>query len=129
MLKKRNQKQKYQPKNSRGHNITFLSGFPADYSDSGLHEITPAGLSEYIQNYTNWDLVGARMSGKMPYSVWDVIRYAFEVCGFLLLSFHCKKKKKKKLNRTAIMNHLIEISQLFSFIFFDLVLRCNVQRC
>lgn len=59
--------------------MTFLSGFPADYSANGLHEITPAGLSEYIQNYTNWDLVGVRMSGKLPYSVWDVIRYAFQV--------------------------------------------------
>lgn len=65
--------------NFRGHNITLLSAFPADYSDSGLHEITPAGLSEYIQNYTNWDLVGVRMSGKLPYSVWDVMRFAFEV--------------------------------------------------
>lgn len=65
--------------NFRGHNVTFLSGFPADYSVSGLHEITPAGLSEYIQNYTNWDLVGVRMSGKMPYTIWDVIRYAFQV--------------------------------------------------
>lgn len=64
---------------SRGHNVTFLSGFPADFSDNGVHEITPAGLSEYIQNYTNWDLVGVRMSGKLPYSVWDVIRFAFEV--------------------------------------------------
>lgn len=75
MFVKRNQYNK----NSRGHNITFLSGFPADYSDSRLHEITPAGLSEYIQNYTNWDLVGLRMDGKLPYSVWDVIRFAFEV--------------------------------------------------
>lgn len=76
MFLKRNQYKQ----NSRGHNVTFLSGFPADYSDSGLHEITPAGLSEYIQNYTNWDLVGLRMDGKLPYSVWDVMRFAFEVC-------------------------------------------------
>ncbi|XP_055311033.1 UDP-glucosyltransferase 2 [Sitodiplosis mosellana] len=68
----------------RGHNITFLSGFPADYSDSRLHEITPAGLSEYIQNYTNWDLVGLRMDGKLPYSVWDVMRFAFESCDAML---------------------------------------------
>lgn len=64
----------------RGHNITFLSGFPADYSYNGIYEVTPSGLSEYIQNYTNWDLVGVRMEGKLPYSVWDVIRFAFEVC-------------------------------------------------
>lgn len=63
----------------RGHNITFLSGFPSDFSVNGLQEVTPAGLSEYIQNYTNWDLVGTRMEGKLPYSVWDVIRYAFQV--------------------------------------------------
>lgn len=64
---------------SRGHNITFLNGFPSDFHINGLHEVTPAGLVEYIQNYTNWDLLGARMSGEMPISIWDGVRYAFEV--------------------------------------------------
>lgn len=78
---------------NRGHNVTFLSGFPAD-SFNGIHEVTPAGLSEYIQNYTNWDLVGVRMEGKLPYSVWDVIRFAFEVWNLTLL--------QKKISRQFI---------------------------
>lgn len=63
----------------RGHNVTFLSGFPADFSVTGLQEISPAGLVEYIQNYTNWDLLGSRMRGEMPVSFWDVFRYPLEV--------------------------------------------------
>ena len=63
----------------RGHNITFLNGFPSDFHFNGLHEVTPSGLVEYIRNYTNWDLLGARMSGEMPISIWDGVRYAFEV--------------------------------------------------
>ncbi|KAH8372698.1 hypothetical protein KR009_003055, partial [Drosophila setifemur] len=68
----------------RGHNITFLSGFPADFHIDGLHEVTPAGLVEYIQNYTNWDLLGARMAGEMPIKPWDGLRYAFESCDAML---------------------------------------------
>lgn len=41
-----------------GHNITFLSGFLPDFHVEGLIEITPASLVHYIQNYTNWDLMG-----------------------------------------------------------------------
>ncbi|KAH8284233.1 hypothetical protein KR054_002704 [Drosophila jambulina] len=69
---------------ARGHNITFLSGFPADFHIEGLHEITPAGLVEYIQNYTNWDLLGSRMAGDMPIKPWDGLRYAFESCDAML---------------------------------------------
>lgn len=56
---------------------------------NGLYEITPAGLVEYIQNYTNWDLLGSRMSGEMPISVWDGFRYAFEV-SFYIERFNSK---------------------------------------
>lgn len=64
----------------RQHNITFLNGFLADFALDGLHEITPAGLVNYIQNYTqDWDLVGARMRGVLPISLWDAIRYPLEV--------------------------------------------------
>jgi len=63
----------------RGHNITFISGFPADINIEGLEEVAPAGLVEYIHNYTNWDLLGARMAGEMPIKPWDGLRYAFEV--------------------------------------------------
>lgn len=63
----------------RGHNITFLNGFPADFELSGLHEVTPVSLVEYIKNYTNWDLLGARMNGEMPISMWDAFKYAFQV--------------------------------------------------
>jgi hypothetical protein len=43
---------------SSGHNITFLSGFTADFNIDGLVEITPTNFVQYIQNYTNWDLLG-----------------------------------------------------------------------
>ncbi|XP_062715307.1 UDP-glucosyltransferase 2 isoform X2 [Aedes albopictus] len=64
----------------RGHNITFLSGFPADFSFNGLQEVTPSGLVEFIRNYTNWDLLGARMRGDLPLSLWDVFRYSWQAC-------------------------------------------------
>jgi ceramide galactosyltransferase len=47
-----------------GHNITFLSGFPADFAIDGLVEITPTSFVQYIQNYTNWDLLGKCLSEK-----------------------------------------------------------------
>lgn len=66
---------------ARQHNVTFLSGFLADFEQDGLHEVTPAGLVNYIRNYTqDWDLVGARMRGDLPISLWDAIRYPLEVC-------------------------------------------------
>lgn len=71
----------------RQHNVTFLNGFLADFTLDGLHEITPAGLVNYIQNYTqNWDLVGARMRGDLPISLWDAIRYPLEVSIWSLLA-------------------------------------------
>ncbi|EDV97379.1 UDP-glucosyltransferase 2 [Drosophila grimshawi] len=69
---------------NRGHNITFLSGFPADFHIDGLHEVSPASLVEYISNYTNWDLLGARMNGEMPIKPWDGLRFAFESCEAML---------------------------------------------
>ncbi|CAH2004644.1 unnamed protein product [Acanthoscelides obtectus] len=68
----------------RGHNITFLNAFPADFSISGLEEITPAGLVFYVKNFTNWDLVGARMRGEDPVHPLDMLRYAHESCDALL---------------------------------------------
>jgi hypothetical protein len=47
-----------------GHNVTFLSGFPADFHVDGLVEITPTSFVQYIQNYTNWDLLGECLSKK-----------------------------------------------------------------
>ncbi|XP_026482598.1 LOW QUALITY PROTEIN: 2-hydroxyacylsphingosine 1-beta-galactosyltransferase-like [Ctenocephalides felis] len=66
----------------RGHNVTLLSAFPptGDNAPAGLHEITPAGLVFYVKNYTDWDLVGARMRGEEPVSAWDIMRYGFESC-------------------------------------------------
>ncbi|ETN60417.1 hypothetical protein AND_007961 [Anopheles darlingi] len=64
----------------RGHNVTFLNGFPADFTFNGLQEVTPSGLVEYIRNYTNWDLLGARMRGDLPLSVWDVFRFPWQIC-------------------------------------------------
>lgn len=68
----------------RDHNVTFLSGFIADTNEIGLQEVTPSGLVNYIQNFTNWDLVGARMRGDLPVSAWDVMRYPIEVCYSIL---------------------------------------------
>ncbi|XP_039437826.1 UDP-glucosyltransferase 2 [Culex pipiens pallens] len=64
----------------RGHNITFMSAFPADFSLEGLQEITPSGLVEYVRNYTNWDLIGTRMRGEWPLSMWDTFRYSWQLC-------------------------------------------------
>lgn len=63
----------------RGHNITFINAFPPDFFLEGMEEITPAGLVFYVKNFTNWDLVGARMRGEEPVPPVDMIRYAYEV--------------------------------------------------
>ncbi|XP_065158180.1 UDP-glycosyltransferase UGT5 isoform X2 [Atheta coriaria] len=64
----------------RGHNITFISAFPPDFYLSGLEEITPAGLVFYVKNFTNWDLVGARMRGEEPVHPIDVLQYPYKAC-------------------------------------------------
>lgn len=72
----------------RGHNVTFLSGYPADFHLPGLEEITPLGLVFYIRNYTNWDLLGTRLEGKKSHQVIpiaDVIRYAPEVSQIIVV--------------------------------------------
>jgi len=64
----------------RGHNITFINAFPPDFYIPGLEEITPANLVFYVRNFTNWDLVGARMRGEEPVPMYDVLRYPYEAC-------------------------------------------------
>lgn len=64
----------------RGHNITFISAFPADFHTPGLEEIAPEGIISYVRSYMSSDLVGARMRGEEPLPVHDVIRYAYEIC-------------------------------------------------
>lgn len=60
--------------------MTFLSGFPADSNvQAGLEEVTPMALVEFIANFTDYDLLGARLRNQMPISAWDVIRYPVEV--------------------------------------------------
>ncbi|KAJ8915904.1 hypothetical protein NQ315_015518 [Exocentrus adspersus] len=68
----------------RGHNVTFISAFPADFLLPGLEEITPAGLVFYVKNFTNWDLVGNRMKGEEPVPPLDMVRYGYEACDVLL---------------------------------------------
>lgn len=63
----------------RGHNITFLSAFPPDFYLEGLEEITPAGLVFYVRNFTNWDLLGARMRGEDPLHILDILRFPYQV--------------------------------------------------
>lgn len=67
----------------RGHNITFINAFPPDFDLAGLEEITPAGLVFYVKNFTNWDLVGARMRGEDPVPPLDMLRFASEVSNML----------------------------------------------
>lgn len=64
---------------SRGHNVTFLNAFPPDSEVAGLEEITPLNLVFYVRNYTNWDLLGVRMSGSEAVPPADVLRYAYYV--------------------------------------------------
>ena len=64
---------------SRGHNITFISAFPADFHINGLEEIAPEGLVTYVRNYMSFDLVGARMRGEDQMPVKDILRYGYEV--------------------------------------------------
>jgi hypothetical protein len=42
----------------RGHNVTFFSGFPADFDIDGLDEVAPQNLVQFINNFTDWDLLG-----------------------------------------------------------------------
>jgi hypothetical protein len=64
---------------SRGHNVTFLNAFPPDSEVAGLEEITPLNFVFYVRNYTNWDLLGVRMSGREAVPPADVLRYAYYV--------------------------------------------------
>ncbi|KAJ8719474.1 hypothetical protein PYW08_011649 [Mythimna loreyi] len=68
----------------RGHNITFISAFPADFHISGLEEIAPEGLVTYVRNYMSFDLVGARMRGEDQMPVKDILRYGYEACDAFL---------------------------------------------
>lgn len=77
----------------RGHNITFISAFPADFYVPGLEEITPTGLVFYVKNFTNWDLVGARMRGEEPVHPIDMLRYPYEV-----------RLLKRNSNRAVVSN-------------------------
>lgn len=63
----------------RGHNVTFLNGYPADFHIPGLEEITPTRVVFYIKNFTNWDLMGIRMRGEEPVPPFEAVRYAYEV--------------------------------------------------
>lgn len=64
-----------------------MSGFPADFALDSLTEVTPPSFAQFIQNYTNWDLLGKRMKGEMPVSFWDVLKYPIEVRLNLLKEF------------------------------------------
>ncbi|XP_018319917.1 2-hydroxyacylsphingosine 1-beta-galactosyltransferase [Agrilus planipennis] len=69
---------------TRGHNITFISAFPSDFGIVGMEEITPTGLVFYVRNFTDWDLLGARMRGEEPVHPLDMLRYGYEACEALL---------------------------------------------
>nr|CAD7197007.1 unnamed protein product [Timema douglasi] len=69
---------------SKGHNVTFLNAFPPETVLEGLEEVTPPGLVFYVRNYTNWDLLGARLRGEEPVPPVDIMRYGFQACEALL---------------------------------------------
>ncbi|KAJ9589989.1 hypothetical protein L9F63_016881, partial [Diploptera punctata] len=69
---------------SRGHNVTFVNAFPQDSEYPGLEEITPLNFVLYVKNYTNWDLLGMRMSGQEAVPPADVLRYGYYACDALL---------------------------------------------
>ncbi|XP_063235517.1 UDP-glucosyltransferase 2 [Bacillus rossius redtenbacheri] len=69
---------------ARGHNLTFVSAFPPERSEPGVEEVAPQALVGYVRNYTDWDLLGARMRGHEPVHPLDVLRYGFQVCEALL---------------------------------------------
>ena len=79
---------------ARGHNVTLISAFPpSDSRPRGsllattgfFEEIAPLTLVSYVHNFTDWDLMGARMAGKEPVSPIDIMRYGFQVS----LVSHC----------------------------------------
>lgn len=88
---------------SRGHNITFINAFSADFLLPGLEEITPAGLVFYVKNFTNWDLVGARMRGEEPVPPLDMIRYGYEVI-VIMQSLFCSHIKKIDMSLNVEVN-------------------------
>ncbi|KAK7865317.1 hypothetical protein R5R35_007400 [Gryllus longicercus] len=76
----------------RGHQVTLLSAFPpageaagaARNASQSIREVTPAALVFYVRNYTDWDLLGARMRGEDPVSPAMMVRYGYEACEALL---------------------------------------------
>ncbi|KAF5291051.1 hypothetical protein FQA39_LY14484 [Lamprigera yunnana] len=74
----------------RGHNVTFISAFPSDMVMPGLEEITPSSLVFYVKNFTDWDLVGARMRGEEPVHPLDMLRYGYEACDEFLSDHETK---------------------------------------
>ncbi|XP_066145749.1 UDP-glucosyltransferase 2-like [Euwallacea fornicatus] len=75
----------------RGHNITFLNAFPSDFYLEGLEEIAPTSYVVYIRNFTNWDLVGARIKGEEPVPLLDMIKFGYEACEVLLSDTETKE--------------------------------------
>lgn len=66
------------------HHITIVSGFKG-MSPKGIQDISPKKVVDYIEKYSNRDLLGARMKGQMPIPILDVLRYPLEVRKNILL--------------------------------------------
>lgn len=63
----------------RGHNVTFMNAFPEEILDPLVEEINPANLVLYIRNYTDWDLLGRKLSGQMPVSIVNAFKFGYQV--------------------------------------------------
>lgn len=87
----------------RGHNITFLSAFPADFHITGMEEIAPEGLVSYVRQYMSFDLVGSRMRGEIQLSLHDIARYGYEACDAFLTDPETKSFLKSGRNYDLII--------------------------
>lgn len=69
----------------RKHNVTFINAFPTEARNPFIEEINPTNLVLYIKNFTNWDLLGAKLRGEMPVPVIDIFKFGYQVSEISIL--------------------------------------------
>lgn len=122
--------------NFRGHYITLLSGFESDLYIEGLQEVAPTKLVDYIRNYTDWDLVGARYAGKSPLTLWKALEYPAEVkiqCKYsnqitAKNSIRFQQQTNTKIKKCYIIIIIISMA-LFAFFYLFIVSHRHVAIC
>lgn len=73
----------------------MVSGFKGPSTPS-ITDIAPIKVIDYIEKYSNRDMLGARMKGHMPIPVLEALRYPLEVCD----AFWNDVEVKKLMNTT-----------------------------